>query len=70
MPHATQFRPRYPRIGAAGSAFVVTFVALLGGVGVLPTGAPAAGRSILKTSRTNKGAQAYRDVATGLLKRA
>jgi chromosome partitioning protein len=32
--------------------------------------APAAGRSILKTSRTNKGAQAYRDVATGLLKRA
>jgi chromosome partitioning protein len=32
--------------------------------------APAAGRSILKTSRTNKGAQAYRDVATGLLNRA
>jgi chromosome partitioning protein len=32
--------------------------------------APAAGRSILKTSRTNKGAQAYRDVATGLLKRS
>ena len=31
--------------------------------------APAAGRSILKTSRTNKGAQAYRDVAAGLLKR-
>jgi chromosome partitioning protein len=32
--------------------------------------APAAGRSILKTSRSNKGAQAYREVATGLLKRA
>src|SRR6476619_6388693 len=32
--------------------------------------APAAGRSILKTSRTNKGAQAYREVATALLKRA
>ena len=31
--------------------------------------APAAGRSILKTSRTNKGAQAYREVATALLKR-
>ncbi|MBV9830868.1 MAG: ParA family protein [Marmoricola sp.] len=31
--------------------------------------APAAGRSILRTSRTNKGAQAYRDVATTLLKR-
>ncbi|MGA8845189.1 MAG: ParA family protein [Nocardioides sp.] len=31
--------------------------------------APAAGRSILQTSRSNKGAQAYRDVATGLLKR-
>ena len=42
MPHATQVRPRYPRIGAAGSALVVTFVALLGGIGVLPTDAPAA----------------------------
>jgi chromosome partitioning protein len=31
--------------------------------------APAAGRSILKTSRSNKGAQAYRDVAAGLLNR-
>jgi chromosome partitioning protein len=31
--------------------------------------APAAGRSILRTSRTNKGAQAYRDVAAGLLNR-
>ena len=28
--------------------------------------APAAGRSILKTARTGKGAQAYRDVATAL----
>jgi len=32
--------------------------------------APAAGRSILATSRSNKGAQAYREVATGLLARA
>ena len=32
--------------------------------------APAAGRSILRTSRTNKGAQAYRDVASGLLSRS
>jgi len=31
--------------------------------------APAAGRSILATSRTNKGAQAYREVAEGLLER-
>jgi chromosome partitioning protein len=29
--------------------------------------APAAGRSILQTSRTSKGAQAYRQVAAGLL---
>jgi chromosome partitioning protein len=32
--------------------------------------APAAGRSILRTSRSNKGAQAYREVATNLLTRA
>jgi chromosome partitioning protein len=32
--------------------------------------APAAGRSILATSRTSKGAQAYRDVATALVDRA
>ncbi|MDQ6935059.1 MAG: ParA family protein [Actinomycetota bacterium] len=31
--------------------------------------APAAGRSILATSRSNKGAQAYRAVADGLLQR-
>ncbi len=31
--------------------------------------APAAGRSILATSRSNKGAQAYREVATNLLGR-
>ena len=42
MPHATQVRPRYPRIAAAGSAFVVTVVTLLGGIGVLPSGSPAA----------------------------
>ena len=32
--------------------------------------APAAGRSILATSRTNKGAQAYRAVAANLVERA
>jgi chromosome partitioning protein len=31
--------------------------------------APAVGRSILSTARTSKGAQAYRDVAAGLLTR-
>jgi chromosome partitioning protein len=31
--------------------------------------APAVGRSILATSRTSKGAQAYRDVATDILAR-
>ena len=31
--------------------------------------APAAGRSILSTARTNKGAQAYREVAAGLVAR-
>ncbi len=32
--------------------------------------APAAGRSILSTSRSNKGAQAYREVAANLVKRS
>ena len=32
--------------------------------------APAAGRSILATSRRSKGAAAYRDVAVNLVKRA
>ncbi|WKN47518.1 ParA family protein [Nocardioides sp. Arc9.136] len=32
--------------------------------------APAAGRSILATSRTSKGAQAYREVAANLVRRA
>lgn len=32
--------------------------------------APAAGRSILATSRSSKGAQAYREVAANLMKRA
>jgi len=42
LPHATQVRPRYPRIVAAGSALLVTVVTLLGGIGVLPSGSPAA----------------------------
>ena len=32
--------------------------------------APAAGRSILTTSRSSKGAKAYREVATNLIARA
>jgi len=32
--------------------------------------APAAGRSILATSRSSKGAQAYREVAVNLLERS
>jgi chromosome partitioning protein len=31
--------------------------------------APAVGRSILATSRSSKGAKAYRDVATALAKK-
>jgi len=42
LPHSTQFRPRYPRIAAAGTALVVTVVTMLGGIGVLPSGSPAA----------------------------
>jgi hypothetical protein len=51
LPHATQVRPRYPRIAAAGSAFVVTVVTLLGGIGVLPTGSPAAAESARSGNR-------------------
>jgi len=42
LPHATQVRLRYPRIAAAGAALLVTVVTLLGGIGVLPSGSPAA----------------------------
>lgn len=38
-------RPRYARMSAAGSALVITLVTLLGGMGVLPTDAPAAAAS-------------------------
>jgi hypothetical protein len=48
---ATQVRPRYPRIAAAGSALVVTVVTLLGGIGVLPSGSPAAA----ETARSGDG---------------
>ena len=51
MPHATQVRPRYPRIAAAGSAFVITVVTLLGGVGVLPSGSPAAAETARSGNR-------------------
>ncbi|MGZ4458309.1 MAG: L,D-transpeptidase [Nocardioidaceae bacterium] len=47
---APRTRPRYGRIGAAGTSLGVTLVAVLGGIGMLPTSAPgapayAAGRS-------------------------
>ncbi len=51
MPHATQVRPRYPRIAAAGSALVVTVVTLLGGIGVLPSGSPAAAETARSGNR-------------------
>jgi lipoprotein-anchoring transpeptidase ErfK/SrfK len=38
-------RPRYGRLAAASSALLVTLVALLGGIGVLPPDAPAAAAS-------------------------
>jgi L,D-transpeptidase catalytic domain len=37
----TRTRPRYGRLGAAGSAVAVTLVAVLGGIGVLPDGGRA-----------------------------
>lgn len=39
--HRTDVRPRYGRLAAAGSAFLVTLVSLLGGLGVLPSSASA-----------------------------
>jgi len=39
---AKQIRPRYLRIGAAGSALVVTLVTLLGGISLAPGDSPAA----------------------------
>ncbi len=47
----TQVRPRYPRIAAAGSALVVTVVTLLGGIGVLPSGSPAAAETARSGNR-------------------
>jgi lipoprotein-anchoring transpeptidase ErfK/SrfK len=38
---ATSTRPRYGRLSAAGGAVLVTLVAVLGGVGVLPTSSAA-----------------------------
>lgn len=45
MSASVSVRPRWGRIGAASSSLVVTVVALLGGIGVLPSSAdePAAG---------------------------
>jgi hypothetical protein len=38
-------RPRYARLAAASSALAITLVALLGGIGVFPTGSSAAAAS-------------------------
>jgi len=44
---ATPTRPRWDRLGAAGSAFGVTLVAVLGGIGLLPVDpGPAAAASL------------------------
>jgi hypothetical protein len=51
LPYATQVRPRYPRIAAAGSAFVVTVVTLLGGIGLFPVGSPAAAETARSGNR-------------------
>ncbi|HET6627351.1 MAG TPA: L,D-transpeptidase [Nocardioidaceae bacterium] len=48
-------RPHYPRITAAGSAVLITMVAVFGALGVLPTGSPAraeAGQLVLSGSVT------------------
>ena len=50
--HAT--RPRYARMAAAGSSVVITLVALLGGLGVLPIG----GRAEAATQHVRSGAVA------------
>ena len=39
---ASRVRPRYGRLAAASCALAVTLVTLLGAVGILPTGSPAA----------------------------
>ncbi len=44
-------RPRYKRLGAAGSALVVTMVAVLGGVGVLPVEQAAPAQASGRTAR-------------------
>ena len=46
-----QIRPRYLRIAAAGFAIVVTLVTLLGGIGVLPGGSPAAAETARSGNR-------------------
>ncbi|HYI52967.1 MAG TPA: L,D-transpeptidase [Microlunatus sp.] len=53
MPRATLARLRYPRIAAAGSALVVTVVTLLGGIGVLPSGSPAAAETARSGDRVS-----------------
>ena len=46
MQQAKQVRPRYLRIGAASSALVVTLVTLLGGLGLVPSDAPASADTV------------------------
>jgi lipoprotein-anchoring transpeptidase ErfK/SrfK len=43
--HSSVLRPRWGRIGAVASSVVVTLVAVLGGVGILPSGGTAAASS-------------------------
>jgi len=46
LQQAKQVRPRYLRIGAASSALVVTLVTLLGGLGLVPSDAPASADAV------------------------
>jgi hypothetical protein len=53
-------RPRYGRLGAAGSALLVTLVTLLAGTGVLPAGSSAAassGRSNVESGTSGPAAR-------------
>jgi hypothetical protein len=53
---AAQTRPRYKRLGAAGGALVVTLVATLGGIGVLPVEPPGSAQAAPLSAHRNPAA--------------
>ncbi len=64
-------RPRWKRIGALASSLTVTLVAVLGGVGILPSGgAAASARSSTDTATLTSGTAATPPVDDGLPKDA